>query len=157
MSININQKYFLSNNPKPEKYGLSKSLNKDIYILRSDGSQWVEKDMYFFSNEHIPGYGYMRLPELNFQELWFLLMNSKISDNLYGAAGLILVKYPELLLEKVEKLLFSNKNVEIDRKTMKALIILKLEDPINRFKVIGKHLTEIKADYERWGKNKQSS
>ena len=152
MELDYNQKYFLMsfkfNRTKPEEFGLTQSkYDNDIFINQSDNTQWMKKELYDFGwgNE----YGFVRLPELGFLELWNILENSHIEENKYGAAYLLENEYPEDLLEYVLGIL-SKPNNQINESTKEIFKLLKLNSIINRSRMVGKSFVEINEDYEKW-------
>lgn len=152
ISIDVNKKYFLIsfkfNKSTPEDFGLIQS-NKDssIYIDRVDNSQWIKHESYGFGwgNEN----GYLRLPKLKFDELWYLLINSTIQENKYGSAYIIEQEYPDELL-KVLVNIFTQQHDCIDEKMQEGFKILKLHEPKNRSTIIGKSFEQIYEDSENW-------
>ena len=107
MVVNINQPYFISGvhfNKEPKELGLvAESHSDNLFVRQSDQSIWKKTNLYDYGwgNEA----GFARQPELGFDELWYLFFNSKLQDNIYGAAAEILKKFPEQMLVKVEALL----------------------------------------------------
>jgi hypothetical protein len=153
MEINVDQLYFLMSfrfdKTDPEEYGLISSSEQDnLFIRTSDGSTWKKKNLYDFGwgNEN----GFIRQPELDFDELWYLLLNSKAQENEYGAASELLEKYPEELLMRVEQILDQNAATRLDEKAKRVCLILKLDRPLNRSKTIGKPYEQISREFERW-------
>jgi len=101
-TADINKKYFLLsfrfNKRTPDDFGLVQSEeDADILIDKVDSSQWVFQQSYDFGwgNEN----GFMRMPELDFEQLWYILINLAIEDNIYGCAHKVMEKYPDNLLE----------------------------------------------------------
>ena len=80
------------------------------------------------------------------------MFNTKIDNNLYGAASIIIDKYPYEMKTKVEELLFKNQKIKINKKIKNALLSLKLDEPINRDNIIGKKPEEIEEDFKMWEK-----
>lgn len=152
MSIDTNKDYFRMSfrfdKKNPEEFGLT-HLNKDLdqYIDINDNSYWVRRKLYDFGwgNEN----GFMRLPNLSFDELWRLLVESKIEANRYGAAYVIEKEYPEELLSYLISLL-DNFNDNISGSMKEVFEILGLEEVRNRCETTGKSYEEVNRDYERW-------
>lgn len=150
--IDVNNKYFLLsfrfNKRTPDDFGLVQSKNDTtIFINIDDNSQWVWQESYDFGwgNEN----GFMRLPELNFEQLWYLLNNSSIQDNIYGSAYIIEQKYPDKLFEVLTNIFEQNKLIT-DKTLKEVLKILKLDDARNRSEILGKSITEIEIDFKKW-------
>jgi hypothetical protein len=150
--IDISKKYFLLsfrfNKSTPDDFGLVQSKDDStIFIDIDDTSQWVRQESYDFGwgNEN----GFMRLPELNFEQLWNLLNNSTIQDNKYGSAYVIEQKYPEKLYEAMKNIFEQNQH-STDKSLKEALKILKLDEAINRSEILGKSIKEIEEDFKKW-------
>jgi hypothetical protein len=153
MEININEQYFLMSfrfdKTNPEDFGLVPlSEQEDLFIRTRDGSIWRKQELYDlgWGKE----YGFIGQPELDFEGLLYLLLNSRIEENQYGAASELLDRYPDELLEKVEQILDKNNIDSLDQKQKKGFLILKLETPLNRSATIGKSFEQINQDFERW-------
>jgi hypothetical protein len=136
------------NKNKPEDFGLTRTQGNDkIYLCESDRSEWVKKELYDFGwgNEN----GYVRMPQLGFEDLLFLLENSELQDNLYGSAYILVDEYPDKLLDYLYDLV-DQENIQNNERFKRIARVLRLETSINRSKTLGKTLTEIKSDYEKW-------
>ncbi len=151
--MDLTEQYFLTSfrfdKTTAADFGLLPSAEQaDLFIRTSDGSVWKKKKLYDFGwgNE----VGFVKQPELDFEGLWFLLLNSGIQENEYGAASELLEQYPEELLTRVEQLLTGNKGGGLEPKQTRAFRILKLELPLNRSKTIGKSSEQISRDFDRW-------
>ncbi|WAR43492.1 hypothetical protein [Methylomonas rapida] len=152
MTINPDQQYFLMSfrfdKKTPADFGLvSVPEQDDLFISTHDNSRWKKKELYDFGwgNEN----GFVRQPELGFDALWYLLSNSEIQENEYGAASELLERFPENLLGTVEQFLgHGDRNLEPKQK--KALMILKLDQATNRCPIIGKSYAQISQDFARW-------
>lgn len=153
MTIDLNKSYFMMSfrfdKSKPEDFGLIASNDKEnIFIDMKDASLWKKRELYDFGWGR--EYGFMRLPKLEFDELWALLENSKIQENRYGASDVIIEEYPTELMNHVLELLdIPNK---IDLETKEIFGILKLDQAINRSNIMGKSYKEIQDDFEKWQK-----
>ena len=152
MSLDLKKLYFRMsfrlNKVTPDEFGLVESgTDTYLYIDKIDGSIWKKKTLYDFGwgNE----YGFMRLPELSFDEAWNMLTSSDIQENQYGAASLIDEKYSENLLEKIESI-FSTPNFQINERLRNAFKILDLEAGRNRSETQGKSYKEVIDNFNRW-------
>lgn len=149
MDLDVNKNYFYMSfryySCKPEDFNLI-AFNEDIYIHKYDKTKWIKLDLYDFGwgNEC----GFMKLPKLNFNELWELLVDTKIQDNKYGAAYLIEKDYPEQLLNFVMPFIKNEK--KINKSILKAFKILKLDESKNRSPIVGKSNCEIERDFRYW-------
>lgn len=90
----------------------------------------------------------MRIPELNFEQLWYIFINSAIEDNIYGCAHIIMEKYPDKLFEVLTGIFETNQN--IDMRLKEAFKILKMQDARNRSEILGKSFVEIEEDFKKW-------
>ena len=114
-------------------------------INPNDGSRWRKRNLYDFGwgAEN----GYYKLPLPGFQVLLGLVLHSADSDDMYGAASIILEKYPAELLNHCEIIVTDpkrNKELEILAK------VFKLDLGTNRSPVTHKSYNEIQNDFERW-------
>ncbi len=153
MAINAEQPYFLMSfrfdKKEPGEFGLVASpQGDDLFLSNRDGSSWKKKGLYDFGwgNES----GFVRQPELDFDELWYLIWHSERQENVYGAAAELLEKYPEQLLAKVEALFSQDIPAGDTERVKKILLILKLDQPFNRSNIIGKPYQQIETDSKRW-------
>ena len=80
----------------------------NIYISIKDGSLWKERILSNFG-EYVNGL--MRLPELDFEELWDLLMYSSYDFNKLGSISLFEEKYGKELKEHLK--IYVNKTNQI--------------------------------------------
>lgn len=152
INLDVNNKYFLLsfrfNKSTFDDFGLIPSKeDSNLFIDKNDDSQWLWQKSYDFGwgNEN----GFMRLPELNFEELWYLLNHSTDQDNMYGSAYSIEQRYPDKLLEVLTFIFEHNRNI-IDDKLIRVIKILKLHEGFNRSETLGKSHQEIEADYKKW-------
>lgn len=152
-AIDINQNHFIAsfryNKNKPEDFGLKKVDRKDHFVDKN-GTLWKNQILWDlgWGNE----YGFVRIPEPNFEQLWILLTESNIENNLLGSAEL-LTQYPNELKEKLQTLF--NRNEKLNRKLSKRLSRLELLNHItNRSDVVGKRPEQVDADYHKWKKLK---
>lgn len=145
--VDVRQKHFVAsfryNKKKPKDFGFQ-NMEGENYCTDKKGGKWTEA--YLWDNGWGNEYGFIRQPEPDFDDLWTLLIESKIDENKRGAAELINEKYPEELINKLTKFLKSEP--KINRNLSNRLDLLQLG--INRSEVIGKHITEIEQDFEGW-------
>lgn len=152
--IDTNQKHFIAsfryNKSKPRDFGLKEIDGKDYYIDK-DGVLWKNEILWDsgWGNE----YGFVRMPEPNFEQLWILLTESNIENNILGSAEL-LTHYPNELKEKLQSLF--NLGKKVNRKLTKRLSHLELlNHVINHSSVGGKRPEEVDRDYRKWKKLKE--
>jgi len=152
MNIDITKAYFMlsfrSNKNKPSDFVLVPSQEyAGLYELKADGSIWRRKELYDFGwgNEC----GFVRFPDLDFEDLWMLLLKSSIKDNQYGAAYVIQEKFSDSLLEELIKRL-NDPDQLIDSALKKAAVILQLDTIRNRSSILGKTSQQIQEDYNKW-------
>jgi hypothetical protein len=145
------KRYFLisfrSNNTKPEEFGLRKAEKEGEFFYPKDKSFWVQRNLYDFGWGK--EYGFVRLPELGFEELWYLVSFSSIQENRYGAAAEIERQYTEELLAKVYPII-SDPNYLYKKEFNDTLIVLGLDRPFNRSQILGKSKEQINEDHEKW-------
>ena len=151
--VDINIKYFIASfrydKSKPEDFGLKKVDGKD-YFVDKNGILWQNEILWDsgWGNE----YGFVRIPEPNFEQLWILLTESNIENNLLGSAEL-LTRYPHELKEKLQ-ILF-NRNKKLNRKLTKRLSHLELLNHVTNYSDVGaKRPEQVDADYREWKKLK---
>lgn len=150
--MDVNENYFYMsfrfNKTKPQHFNLKISSEEKVYISTLDGSKWKQSEMYDFGwgNE----YGFYKLPKLNFNELWNLLINSNIEENVNGAAHFILVHHPNELKNQLLNVLNNISALQNKLNFIRAIKILKVLDGINISGVFGKTLDEIRRDYSEW-------
>ena len=114
-------------------------------VCESDGSVWQKAELYDF------GWGkecgYIKLPMPDEKLLFDIVLHSTSEEDVYGAAALITEAYSDALLVLCEDVL----QKKTDACAVKRLIdVFRLEIPINRSKTIGKDLSQIQSDFERW-------
>ncbi|WP_111684157.1 hypothetical protein [Winogradskyella tangerina] len=151
--IDINQKHFKAsfryNKSNPKDFGLKEVSGKDHYVDKN-GDLWKNEILWDsgWGNE----YGFVRLPVPNFEQLWILLTESNIENNLLGSAEL-LTHYPNELKEKLQTLF--NRNERLNRKLTKRLSHLELLNNVtNHSAVRGKRPEQVDAEYQEWKKLK---
>ena len=150
MQINNRLRYFRMsmryNKVRPVEFGLQVSTSDPrLYIAPEDGSRWEKRRLYDFGWG--PEVGFVRLPKLEFEDLWELLLNSGVEENRYGAAAIILMDYPDLLLEQVESAM---RQGDIGQQFRSALDILELDKAINWTDPTEKTPEDVREDYRRW-------
>ena len=138
MSMRFNKKY-------PQDFGLIPSDNPGIFLRQEDGSQWKSRPLYDYGwgKEN----GYFKIPIPDFNGLVKIILQSKKDDDKYGAAAIILDDYCDELLNKCFKIFEDKKNTKRYSEFFK---ILKLQNPVNRSSIIGKHYSQISEDFEKW-------
>jgi hypothetical protein len=151
-NININERYFLMSfrfdKSSPEEFGLIQSQTiPKVFINVKDGSRWVKRALfdYGWGSEN----GFVRLPELDFEELIYLIEYSNIKENKYGAAIEIERKFAEELLQFLLEL-FNKPEYKISNGLRETFEILGLEQCRNRSITLGKHFEEENNDYQKW-------
>ena len=134
------------NKRKASDFGLvSKDMNTAIHPI--DNSIWSKAALYDFGwgKEN----GFYKTPLPNFDVLLELALNSKNRDDMYGAAAMILEKYPDELLSHCESIIHDcSRKKEFKR----AAELFRLKLPMNRSPVMQKTAAEIQRDYSRWKK-----
>jgi hypothetical protein len=148
--INPEEKYFLSSfrmdKDTPGKLGLQFDERKKCY-LDSRKLEW--KKAFIWESGWSEENGFVRLPELGFDELWTLLIESSIEDNQLGSAEFLDRKYPMELKDKLTDLF--NQQSRINRDLSVRLSRLEiLKNGMNRNEVIGKPITEIEKYFQEW-------
>ncbi|MDC8004090.1 hypothetical protein POV27_08495 [Aureisphaera galaxeae] len=151
--IDINAKHFIAsvryNKSQPEDFGLTKVKGKEHYI-DTEGNLWQNE--YLWDSGWGNEYGFIKLPEPNFEQLWTLLTKSKIKENVLGAAEL-LNGYPKELKDKLQELFKNHKS--IDRDLTKRLAHLELLNHVtNHSETHGKKYEEVNEDFQVWKKLK---
>lgn len=121
--------------------------DSETAINPKDGSIWKRTQLYDlgWGKEN----GFYKLPLPQFDILFELVLHSECDEDVFGAAAIILEKYPDLLLEQCE-VLMNNRSKKKDFKKLVKLFNLKL--PINRCPIDGKSYDQIQRDYTRWKK-----
>lgn len=134
---------------KPEDFGLTVVSQEapETYVDSNENSRWVKKEMYDFGwgNEC----GFMRIPQLEFEDLWELLINSSIQENKYGAAYIIEKEYACKLMNHLLDILNKSDFTYISS-FKEAAEILNLKQVRNRCETIGKTYQEVENDYNNW-------
>ncbi len=119
----------------------------DGKIVSSDGIEWIPRGLYDFGWG--PENGYCRYPIPDFPFLISLASQNVQSDDVFGAASVILEDYPSDLLAHLESIMKTG----CDRKTRKHLCFLfKLDIPLNRTVKPEMPLEETKTEHSRWKK-----
>lgn len=139
---------FKFNKNKAEDFGLEDYDHiNSIFKDSKDQTLWLQQSLYDFGwgNE----YGFVRLPVLGFDDLWFLLMNSQIQENRYGAAYLLEEKHSIKLLNSLLEI-FKDSTHTITDPMKEAFKILRLENARIRGDILGKSLSEIDQEFDKW-------
>lgn len=112
-----------------------------------DGSTWIKASLYDFGWGKENGFYKLPLPEFNL--LLELALHSTNIEDTYGAAAVILEKYPDELLLQCEQII-TDRSRKKDFRKMVELFMLK--EPINRSAVLLKTNCQIQEDHTRWVK-----
>lgn len=119
--------------------------DQDTAINPKDNSIWIRAALYDFGWGKETGFYKAPLP--NFDALFKLALYSTNRDDMYGAAAIILERFPDKLLSKCE----SMANDRLRKKDFKKLVqLFELKLPINRCSVSGKTFQQVQNDYNRW-------
>ena len=104
-------KYFVMskrfNKQYAKDFGLISNGNNTA-LDPTDGSLWTKTNLYDFGWEKENGYYKEPLPD--FLSLFEITLCSNNDDDTYGAAAIILEKYPDELLIKCEQLMLDKKH-----------------------------------------------
>lgn len=134
------------NKRKASDFGLvSKETNTAIHPI--DNSIWSKAALYDFGwgKEN----GFYKTPLPNFDALLELALNSKNRDDMYGAAAMILEKYPDELLSHCESIIHDcSRKKEFE----KLVVLFRLKSATNRCSVVQKTYEQVQSDYCRWKK-----
>ena len=148
--INLKEKYFLASfrysKQNPSDFGLRIVNGKDYYLDKNN-NKW--KNEHLWDNGWGNEYGFVRLPEPNFDQLWILLTESNIENNKLGAAELLNRDYPFELKEKLKNLF--QKTDKIDRNITKRFGLLEVLNNVSNFSKVHKISPEkVNTDYQEW-------
>ena len=113
----------------------------------ADNSIWIKTLLYDFGwgQEN----GFYKTPLPGFDVLMDLVLYSKNRSDIYGAAEIILEKYPYELLAEIEKIMTDqSRKAEFERMAE----IFDLQRPTNRCPVIHKAYEQMMLDFSRWEK-----
>lgn len=150
--VDVGKRYFLMSfrmdKSKAEDFGLVPLQGtQEIFIDPKDGSEWESRSLYDL------GWGkecgFMRLPKLGFDQLWYLLVHSKIQENRYGAAALLEEDFAPELLEFLTRLL-SQSEESMTESVKDAFRILRLYEVRNRNTTEGLGYGQVKQDFANW-------
>lgn len=123
------------------------SIDMNMATNPNDKSTWIKTNLYDFGWGKENGYYKNPLPD--YPCLFEMTLNSKNQDDAYGAAAIILEKYPEELLIHCEQLMIDNTR----KKDFKKIIsIFKLNNVMNRSPILHKSYARVQSDFERWKK-----
>ena len=148
--VNPKEKYFQSSfrydKDTPDKFGLK--FNEDLgCFLDSENAKWKKEVLW--DNGWGGEYGFVRLPELGFTELWTLLLESNIYENQMGSSEFLDRKFPMELKEELTKL-FVGKSKISQELTVRLSKLEVLKSGMNRNEVIGKSIKEVESDFKDW-------
>lgn len=120
-------------------------LAEDVATSPNDGSIWVKTELYNFGwgDEN----GYYRYPMPSFEKLFHLVLNSADEEDIYGAASVILKRYPDELLKQCEAIAENRGRTDDFGKLVK---VFRLDSPVNRSPVLRKTYAQIQQDSRRW-------
>lgn len=129
----------------PQDFGLMQAEDGKLAIDPNDGTLWERCSLYDFGwgKEN----GYFKCPLPNYDELLSVILTSKDSDDIYGAAAIILDRYPEELLDSCEKI-FSAGGLFQEVQTLDK--VFNLNSGTNLCPIVGKNWNEIQRDARRW-------
>lgn len=114
-------------------------------ISPKDHSLWVKAPLYDFGWGKEDGYFRQPLPD--FSGLLQLVLHSDDEEDFYGAAAILLDRYPDEILCTCEAFL---KNSAEKENLKKISDILCLSLPVNRSPILHQSLSQISENYERW-------
>lgn len=102
-----------------EDSGVAKISNRTLSPLnyKYDGSIWAEMELPLFERL----FCLMRLPELQFEQLWELFISTRDKDDEIGSLSLILNKYNRELLAKLKEYQEQNNLNKIEKKKLRML------------------------------------
>ena len=126
-------------------FGLIELEGTDTAINPIDNSLWKKYALYDYGwgREN----GYYRTPILDYDSLMELILSSNQDDDVYGAAAIILDKFPNELLDTCEQVSHAlNKTKEFK----KLVSVFHLDLGVNQSPILGKTFEEIKRDSSRW-------
>ena len=120
-------------------------VDLNMAVNPEDNSVWKRATLYDFGwgKEN----GFYKYPLLEFEDLFELVLCATDREDVYGAAAIILEKYPEELLHQCE-LICSDCLRKKDFK--KVVEVFELRLPLNRCAVKNKAYSQMQCDYERW-------
>ena len=114
-------------------------------INPKDNSIWIKAALYDFGWGKENGFYKKPLPD--FDVLFDIALYNTNSEDMYGAAAVILEKFPDELLCKCEMFIKDH----FRRKEFKKMVdLFNLKLSMNRCSVSGKTYDQIQNDYMRW-------
>lgn len=132
------------NKRNPSDFGL---ILKDTNtaINPNDNSIWIKSSLYDFGwgKEN----GFYKSPLPGFDLLFEIALYSTNSEDMYGAAAIILERFADDLLCKCE--IFMNDRFR-KKEFRKMVNLFDLKSPSNRCSISGKTYKQIQSDYTRW-------
>ena len=116
-------------------------------INPKDNSIWIKASLYDFGwgKEN----GFYKAPLPGFDSLLEIALYSTNSEDMYGAAAVILEKFADDLLYKCE--IFMNDRLR-KNEFKKMVDLFNLKSSLNRCSIHGKTYAQIHSDYKRWKK-----
>jgi hypothetical protein len=131
------------NKQTPEDFGLKFVDGK--YIRTSDGSEWVNCQLYDFGwgSEN----GFYKKPLGTFEELMNMVISDDDEEDSYGAAAIIDKLYPKELKDYLLESMTLNVPECVKKKLNE---IFRLNKGTNRTTSVGLTLSEIKKEYNDW-------
>lgn len=126
----------------PEDFSLV-PLDSQTAMDPDDRTLWVKASLYDFGWGKENGFWKAPLPD--FDTLVELALSSPDWEDRYGAAAILLDRFPEALLARCEQLLPTRPG-----DFQKLAELLNLKSPVNRSPVAGKTLEQIQADHQKW-------
>jgi hypothetical protein len=134
------------NKSTPQDFGLLPSDDPETYLHPEDGSMWKFRALNGFGDHDDGANGYYRLPMPGFEELIRIVMDSQQSDDIYGAASVLLDDHADELLDRCLEMLDED---EAERYLV-FFERLHLGRPENRSPITGKKYVQIAEDHRRW-------
>jgi hypothetical protein len=149
--MNEDDSYFMMsfryNKITPEAFGLRQSDKPDIFVYPDDQSQWKQRPLYDFGwgGE----YGFVRLPVPDFDGLVNLVLHSKLADNRYGAAVILVQDHTQKLLPYCQNVLQSETT---SKQHAEFFQILQLDIPLNHSYAIDAYSKRLLSTDKEWEK-----
>ena len=132
------------NKTSAEDFGLQET-DENMAVNPADGTIWARTELYDFGWGRENGYYKCPMPE--FIQLFNILLTGDEKEDMYGAAAMILDRYPDELAAECEKLI----KTQISKEQADRLYrLLRMNTPVNIFNVLNKPYSEVKADFDRW-------
>lgn len=118
-------------------------LDSQTAMDPDDRTLWAKASLYDFGwgKEN----GFYKLPLPDFDTLMELALYSTDKADMYGAAAILLDRFPDNLWERCWQLMHNR-----PKEFQKLAELLDLKSPVNRSPVEGKTLEQIEVDYQKW-------